>query len=62
MLFPATVAGADGLHNIPRENITYVKDLGEGNFGMVVKAKAIIPGQFSTLVVSYQAIEGGLRQ
>ena len=51
-LFPATVTGADGLPNIPRENITYVKDLGEGNFGMVVKgeAKNIIPGQFSTLV------------
>ena len=47
-----TVAGSDRLPVIPRENITYISDLGEGNFGMVMKGEArnIIPGQYSTLV------------
>ena len=47
-----SLAGSDGLPNILRENITYISDLGEGNFGMVVKGEVtnLIPGQFSTLV------------
>ena len=60
LTYPAIVTGADNLPNIPRENITYIKDLGEGNFGMVVKgeAKNIIPGQFSTLVAVKVLKEG----
>ena len=58
--YPPIVTDADNLPNIPRENITYVQDLGEGNFGMVVKgeAKNIIPGQFSTLVAVKVLKEG----
>ena len=58
--YPPIVTDADNLPNIPRENITYVQDLGEGNFGMVVKgeAKNIIPGQFSTLVAIKVLKEG----
>ena len=41
--------------NLPyfaRENVTYIGDLGQGNFGMVMKGEAmgIIPGEHSTLV------------
>jgi len=55
-----TMAGFDKLPNIPREKITYISDLGEGNFGMVVKgeAKNIVPGQFSTLVAVKVLKEG----
>ena len=48
------------LPNIPRENITYIGDLGEGNFGMVMKGEAtgIIPKEPSTLVAIKVLKEG----
>ena len=57
---PTAMTGSDKLPNIPRENITYINDLGEGNFGMVIKgeAKNIIPGEFSTLVAVKVLKEG----
>ena len=49
---PAQTVDIGQLHNIPRENITCIKELGQGNFGMVMKgeAKDVIPDQPSTLV------------
>ena len=40
------------LPNFPRKNIVYISDLGQGNFGVVIKAEAkdIISGEESTLV------------
>ena len=48
------------LPTIPRENITYISDLGEGNFGMVMKgeAKDVIPKEPSTLVAIKVLKEG----
>ena len=48
------------LPNIPRENITYISDLGEGNFGMVMKGEAIgiTPKEPSTLVAIKVLKEG----
>ena len=48
------------LPNIPRENITYIGDLGEGNFGMVMKGEAIgiTPKEPSTLVAIKVLKEG----
>ena len=42
----------DELPNIPRDKITYICDLGQGNFGMVMKGEAtgITPKEPSTLV------------
>ena len=42
----------DKLPNFARENVTYISDIGQGNFGVVMKGKAvsIIPGELSTLV------------
>ena len=42
----------DTLPNFPRENIKYIGDLGQGNFGMVIKGEAmgINPHEPSTLV------------
>ena len=56
----STVTGSDRLPIIPRENITYISDLGEGNFGMVMKGEArnIISGQYSTLVAIKVLKEG----
>ena len=50
----------DELPNIPRENITYIGDLGEGNFGMVMKGEAtgITPKEPSTLVAIKVLKEG----
>ena len=47
-----TLANSDQLPIIPKENITYISELGEGYFGMVMKGevKNIIPGQYSTVV------------
>ena len=55
-----TMTACDKLPIIPRENVTYISDLGEGNFGMVMKgeAKNVIPGQFSTLVAVKVLKEG----
>ena len=55
-----TMAASDRLPVIPRENVTYISDLGEGNFGMVMKGEAInvIPGQYSTLVAIKVLKEG----
>ena len=55
-----TVTGTDKLPIIPRENITYISDLGEGYFGMVMKgeAKNVVPGQYSTLVAIKVLKEG----
>ena len=55
-----TVKDSDKLPIIPRENITYISDLGEGNFGMVMKGEArnVIPGQYSTLVAIKVLKEG----
>jgi len=49
-----TVTDSDKLPNIPRENITYLGDLGQGNYGKVIKGEArnIHPGQSSTLVAT----------
>ena len=46
------VMGVDQLPIIPRENITHISELGQGNFGKVMKgeAKDIFPDQASTLV------------
>ena len=48
------------LPNFARENVTYIGDLGQGNFGMVMKGEAmgIIPGERSTLVAIKVLKEG----
>ena len=48
------------LPHYSRANITYISDLGQGNFGMVLKgqAKEIIPGQSSTIVAIKVLKEG----
>ena len=50
--YDPTVMNFDKLLNFARENVTYISDLGQGNFGMVMKGKAagIIHGEPSTLV------------
>ena len=50
----------DRLPNFPRENITHMSDLGEGNYGKVIKGKArnILPGRHSTLVATKVLKEG----
>ena len=55
-----TMTATDKLPNFPRENITYISDLGQGNYGKVIKGKAkdIIPGQSSTLVATKVLKEG----
>ena len=55
-----TVTDAERLPNYPRENFTYICDLGQGNYGTVIKgeAKDIIPNQPSTLVATKVLKEG----
>ena len=55
-----TMIASDKLPNFPRENIKYISDLGQGNYGMVIKGEArdIIPGQSSTLVATKVLKEG----
>ena len=55
-----TMTASDKLPNFPRENITCISDLGQGNYGMVIKGEArdIIPGQSSTLVATKVLKEG----
>ena len=50
----------DELPNIPRDKITYICDLGQGNFGMVMKGEAIgiTPKEPSTLVAIKVLKEG----
>ena len=50
--YDPTMMDFNTLPKIERENVTYISDLGQGNFGMVMKgeAKGIIPGEPSTLV------------
>ena len=50
----------DELPNIPRENLTYIGDLGERNFGMVMKGEVIgiTPKEPSTLVAIKVLKEG----
>ena len=47
-----SVMGIDQLPIIPRENITHISELGQGNFGMVIKGEArdVVSDQSSTLV------------
>ena len=54
------VMGTDKLPNIPRENITCMSELGQGNFGTVMKgeAKDVVPDQSSTLVAIKYLREG----
>ena len=55
-----TVIACDKLPNYPRENITYIRDLGQGNYGTVMKgeAKDITSDQSSTLVAIKVLKEG----
>ena len=48
----SAVNGIDKLPNISRENITHISELGQGNFGMVMKgeARGVVSDQSSTLV------------
>ena len=50
--YDPTMMDFNTLPNFERENVTYISDLGQGNFGMVMKgeAKGIISGEPSTLV------------
>ena len=54
------VMGVDRLPIIPRENITHMSELGQGNFGKVMKGevKDIFPDQSSTLVAIKMLKEG----
>ena len=56
----STVMGIEQLPNIPRENITCMSELGQGNFGTVMKgeAKDVAPDQSSTLVAIKYLREG----
>ena len=58
--YDPTLFNYEKLPNIPRENITYIGDLGEGNFGMVMKgeAKGITLKEPSTLVAIKVLKEG----
>ena len=54
------VTASEKLPNYPRENFTYLCDLGQGNYGTVIKgeAKDIIPDQSFTLVAAKVLKEG----
>ena len=58
--YDPTLINYEKLPNISRETITYISDLGEGNFGMVMKgeAKGIIPSEPSTLIAIKVLKEG----
>ena len=58
VLDPTTTC--DGLPKFPRENITHISDLGEGNYGKVIKgeAKNILLSRHSTLVATKVLKEG----
>ena len=50
--YDPTIMTYENLPKFAREKVTYISDLGQGNFGMVMKGEAmgIIPGECSTLV------------
>ena len=58
--FDPKLLNYEKLPNVPRENITYISDLGEGNFGVVMKgeAKDVVPKEPSTLVAIKVLKEG----
>ena len=58
--YDSTIMNYENLPKFAREKVTYISDLGQGNFGMVMKGEAmgIIPGECSTLVAIKVLKEG----